>query len=68
MSSDECIDNAVSMVEVLEEEEQLEKDATAVLGDGDLHNCTYDMVSIYYCYWSTLTLAAYTKFISTSCI
>ena len=48
MSSEEVTERAVSMVDVLEEEQQLEEDATAVLGDGDLHNCTYDMVRLIY--------------------
>ena len=39
-------ENEVSMVDVLKEEEQMEEDATAVLGDGDLQNCTYDQVSV----------------------
>ena len=38
-------DSGVSMVEVLEEEEQLEADAKAVLGDSDDKNCTYPLVS-----------------------
>ncbi|OWF55413.1 putative E3 ubiquitin-protein ligase UBR7 [Mizuhopecten yessoensis] len=33
--------SCVSMVDVLREEEKLEADATAVLGDSDIHNCTY---------------------------
>ncbi|XP_013391546.1 putative E3 ubiquitin-protein ligase UBR7 [Lingula anatina] len=35
-------DTGVSMVDVLEEEEQLEADANAVLGDSDDKNCTYE--------------------------
>ncbi|XP_071079564.1 putative E3 ubiquitin-protein ligase UBR7 [Haliotis cracherodii] len=34
-------DTGVSMVEILEEEERLEADANAVLGDSDDKNCTY---------------------------
>ena len=44
-------DSGVSMVEVLEEEEQLEADAKAVLGDSDDKNCTYPLVS-----WHSLGL------------
>lgn len=36
-------DPAVSMVDVLREEEELEADANAVLGDSDATNCTYLM-------------------------
>lgn len=37
-------DPAVSMIDVLREEEELEADANAVLGDSDATNCTYLMV------------------------
>ncbi|CAH1791308.1 unnamed protein product, partial [Owenia fusiformis] len=36
-------DDHISMVDVLEEENKLEEDATAVLGDSDDKNCTYLM-------------------------
>ena len=35
---------AVSMVDVLQEEQQLEEDANAVLGDSDDKECTYNKV------------------------
>lgn len=38
-------DSGLSMLEVLEEENQLEEDAIAVLGDSDDKNCTYLMVN-----------------------
>jgi hypothetical protein len=37
-------DPAVSMIDVLREEEELEADANAVLGDSDATNCIYLMV------------------------
>lgn len=37
-------DSAISMLEVLQEQEELEADANAVLGDSDAVNCTYVMV------------------------
>ena len=37
-------DPAVSMLDVLREEEELEADANAVLGDSDATNCTYVLV------------------------
>ena len=40
-------ESAVSMIDVLEEEKQLEEDANAVLGDSDDRNCTYLMVNIH---------------------
>ncbi len=39
-------ETGISMVDVLEEEEQLEQDANAVLGGSDHANCTYALVSI----------------------
>ncbi|XP_069118451.1 putative E3 ubiquitin-protein ligase UBR7 isoform X2 [Argopecten irradians] len=39
--SNDSENSCVSMVDVLREEEELEADATAVLGDSDIHNCTY---------------------------
>ncbi|XP_076098227.1 putative E3 ubiquitin-protein ligase UBR7 [Mytilus galloprovincialis] len=36
-------DSAISMLEVLQEQEELEADANAVLGDSDAVNCTYVM-------------------------
>lgn len=41
-------DPAISMIDVLREEEELEADANAVLGDSDATNCTYLMVGIAY--------------------
>lgn len=41
-------DPAVSMIDVLREEEELEADANAVLGDSDATNCTYLMVGFAY--------------------
>ena len=41
----EPAEGAISMIDVLEEEKQLEDDANAVLGDSDDKNCTYLMVS-----------------------
>ncbi|XP_033735374.1 putative E3 ubiquitin-protein ligase UBR7 [Pecten maximus] len=40
-TSNDSETSCVSMVDVLREEEELEADATAVLGDSDIHNCTY---------------------------
>ena len=37
-------DSAVSMLEVLQEQAELEADAEAVLGDSDATNCTYMLV------------------------
>ena len=39
-------DSGLSMLDVLEEQEQLEEDANAVLGGSDDKNCTYDMVKL----------------------
>lgn len=39
-------DEGVSMLEVLAEQEALEEDAHAVLGAGDVDNCTYSEVVI----------------------
>lgn len=43
-------ENGVSMVDILAEEQKLEEDTKAVLGDSDDHNCTYIMVSRKTCY------------------
>lgn len=40
--------NAITMVDVLKEESELEEDANAVLGGSDPQNCTYPQV----CIWS----------------
>ena len=37
-------DSAISMLDVLEEQQELEENANAVLGDSDDRNCTYIMV------------------------
>ena len=42
-------ETGISMVDVLEEEEQLEQDANAVLGGSDHANCTYALASIIKC-------------------
>jgi hypothetical protein len=42
--TDDEDDNAVTLVEILEEEAQLEEDANAVLGGSDDANCTYRLV------------------------
>ena len=42
--TDDEEDNAVTLVEILEEEAQLEEDANAVLGGSDDANCTYRLV------------------------
>lgn len=39
-------DSAVSMLEVLQEQAELEADAEAVLGDSDATNCTYMLVGL----------------------
>ena len=39
-------DTVLSMVEVLQESEDLEEEATAVLGDSDDRCCTYPLVCI----------------------
>lgn len=39
-------DNSVTMLDVLQEENQLEEDAKAVLGASDDINCTYNKVSL----------------------
>lgn len=36
--------NAITMVDVLKEENELEEDANAVLGGSDPQNCTYPQV------------------------
>ena len=41
-------DSGLSMLDVLEGENQLEEDAVAVLGDSDDKNCTYLMVNSNY--------------------
>ena len=41
-------DSGLSMLDVLEGENQLEEDAVAVLGDSDDKNCTYLMVTSNY--------------------
>lgn len=38
-------DNSVTMIDVLQEENQLEEDANAVLGPADDKNCTYSQVT-----------------------
>ncbi|KAJ8309475.1 hypothetical protein KUTeg_014349 [Tegillarca granosa] len=48
-------ENVISMVDVLREEEELEADANAVLGDSDAANCTYPLgyvnrQALYACY------------------
>ena len=37
-------ENSVTMLDVLQEENQLEEDANAVLGPSDDKNCTYNKV------------------------
>lgn len=37
-------ENSVTMIDVLQEENQLEEDANAVLGPADDKNCTYSQV------------------------
>ena len=39
-------DEIVSMVDVLQEDNELEEEARAVLGDSDDQHCTYVVVSI----------------------
>lgn len=43
-------DRVVTMMDVLQEEEQIEEDANAVLGASDEKNCTYSKVSIKFLY------------------
>lgn len=44
-SVEQCDDeNSVTMIDVLQEENQLEEDANAVLGPADDKNCTYIQV------------------------
>lgn len=38
-------ENTMTLVDFLEEEQQLESDADAVLGPSDDKNCTYNLVS-----------------------
>jgi len=38
-------DEVVSMVDVLQEDNELEEEARAVLGDSDDQHCTYPVVS-----------------------
>lgn len=38
-------DSGITMIDVLEEEQELEEDANAVLGGSDDQNCTYPSVS-----------------------
>lgn len=44
MSNPEEEDSGITLVDVLEEEDQLEEDANAVLGGSDDQNCTYSLV------------------------
>lgn len=37
-------EDVLSMIDVLKEENELEEEANAVLGDSDDQNCTYPMV------------------------
>ena len=41
-------DSGITLIDVLEEEDQLEQDANAVLGGSDDQNCTYSLVIISY--------------------
>lgn len=41
-------DNSVTMLDVLQEANQLEEDANAVLGASDDGNCTYNKVNIFF--------------------
>ena len=41
-------DKVISMVDYLQEEQELEEDANAVLGDSDENQCTYPMVKIHF--------------------
>ena len=45
MASGVLENDEVSMVDVLHEDNELEAEANAVLGDSDDQNCTYDKVS-----------------------
>ena len=44
MFSGDAENDEVSMVDVLDEDNELEAEANAVLGDSDDQNCTYDKV------------------------
>lgn len=44
---DEDMEEVVTMVDVLQEEQDLEEDTKAVLGASDAQNCTYNKVNIY---------------------
>lgn len=46
VSQENGCDETVTMVDVLENEKELEEDATAVLGASDDKNCTYLQVSV----------------------
>ena len=46
---DNVEDAAISMVDILKEQEELEDDANAVLGGSDSKNCTYLMVIFSFC-------------------
>ncbi|RWS31679.1 putative E3 ubiquitin-protein ligase UBR7-like protein [Leptotrombidium deliense] len=43
-------DNIITMVDVLEEEQELEDSAFAVLAGSDDKNCTYNLVCYHFCY------------------
>ena len=47
-------EQAISMVDVLAEEKQLEEDANAVLGDSDMSSCTYTQVGLNFPVFSTI--------------
>ena len=48
LKREENEDTVLSMVEVLQESEELEQEATAVLGDSDDRCCTYPLVCIHH--------------------
>ncbi len=50
-------ETGISMVDVLEEEEQLEQDANAVLGGSDHANCTYALASIIMIFMAPIILS-----------
>lgn len=43
-------DSGITLIDVLEEEDQLEENANAVLGGSDDQNCTYALVMRFYYY------------------
>lgn len=57
-------EDVISMVDYLKEEEELEKDAKAVLGDSDENQCTFSKVNFSF-YWTFILFVSHSFYFFT---